>query len=311
MAHYKGSEMHRSLLRLTLCAFFSFGLLSESSALELEVATFNVKWFGVRVDDPRGGKPSPIDPAKIKQRAQIMRDFMNTILAPKDVVAFQEVVDVAMLKQTLPAGWNCISYQHRNPHHQKVAICASPKFKFMPVPYDRDPTIEEIAIDPEWGRPGVRADLADASGKRLLRIVALHLKSAPEFTKDRVYQMQVAAKDLGRDRPVPTLVLGDMNTFWPKDTNQRYPDVNYLENELRKFDQSFRHIPHTEEFTFRSHKFYSQFDHIFINGQVKLVSGPSVFRVCNQKRDGTGYYKFDFYYENVSDHCPVKARIAL
>ena len=70
-------------------------------------------------------------------------------------------------------------------------------------------------------------------------------------------------------------------------------------------------MDHKEPYTYRSPQHRSQFDHIYYNGPVKVVRGPDVFDVCSQTVNGKGYLNFEYYYENVTDHCAVKAVIQI
>lgn len=278
-------------------------------ATQLEVVTFNVRWLGVTVDNPRDPKPIPRDPALIKKQIASMADFMKKVVNPQSLVVFQEVVDLRALQAILPPNWSCDGYRHTNPHHQHVVICASPLYRIVNVPYDNNKLVEEVATDNTWSRPAVRADIVDRTGKRILRLVGVHLKSAPEFSKERQRQVSVIAADLRKGPMIPTLLTGDFNSFPGKDSGQGFDDVLLFEKILQQMDPTMVHLKHKEPFTFRSPQHRSQFDQIYFNRGVKLVKGPDVWDVCSQTVDGQGYLNFKYYYENVTDHCAVKAII--
>ncbi len=221
-------------------------------------------------------------------------------------------MDQNLLKVVLPSNWNCAGYQQLNPFHQHVVVCAAPQFKIMTVPYDNNTTIETVlGSDKDWSRPAVRVDIANLRGQRLLRVVGLHLKAGPDFSLERFRQMQMVAADLKSQPGVPTVVLGDMNTFQVNETRQRQADAIRLQAALQQGDSSFRLLAHKEAFTYRSPRHRSQFDQIYYNSQVQPLAPLDVFDVCNQTQDGKGYFNFNFYYENVSDHCPIKTIVRI
>lgn len=277
------------------------------SSVQFEVVTFNVRWLGLTVDDPRTPNPKPRDPALVKKQIATMADFMKRVVNPKSILVLEEVVDLKALRTILPPNWSCDGYAHANVHHQHVMLCVSPLYKIANVPYDRDKVIEGVASDAVWSRPGVRADILDRTGKRFLRVVGLHLKSAPNFSLERQRQMRVVAQDLKSSAQVPTVLMGDLNTYSAKETKQLFDDVVLFERILKQVDPSFVHLKHNEPYTYRSLQHRSQFDHIYYNGLVKVVKGPDVFDVCSQTVNGSGYLDFAYYYENVTDHCAVKA----
>lgn len=286
-----------------------FSALPAQGATSIDMVTFNIHWFGAKFKDPRGKKPRPIDPRKIEERTQIIRDFMQRVVRPQDVMAFEEVVDMQLLQAIVPQGWNCVSYENHNPSHQRVAICASAQFRFLPVPYDNNSAIEEVASDREWSRPALRVDLADMKGRRLMRLVAVHLKAMSNFSKERMRQVGAIANDLRKSAAVPTVIMGDLNSYWSQQTGNDRDDIDAFTEILQEADSSFSHVKHRSRFTFRSFQHRSQLDHFIVNGGVRVLDGPDVFPVCNQGKDGDGYLNFPYYYKFVSDHCPVRVRV--
>ncbi len=311
MAYYWGEiKMRHACMRVLALAVVTLTMSVSTAATTLEITTFNIRWFGS--DNKVGPDPMILNnlrPFEDEKRVQAVRDFLANVVQPRDVIVFNEVVDKQLLKKILPRSWECISYEAGSEEHQYVVVCASPQYQFVPVSYDNDPIIEEVALGNARLRPAVRVDLADRSGKRLLRIVAVHLKAMPEETEKRVQQAHFIAKDLSNAKPVPTIILGDMNTYFPEKTGLPRSDVELIEKELDQFDKSFTFLKHSSPFTFRSKEFRSQFDQIYVNGQVRVTKGPDVFPVCSSTKNGTGYMNFEFYYEFVSDHCPVKVQV--
>lgn len=294
---------------IVLCALIS--PLTSLAATNLEVSTFNTRWFGLSVQDPRSGNMKPVPPAVLEERARIMKDFIEKNIQNKDVISFQEVVDVASLEALLPKGWHCASYKMQNLYHQRVALCASGKYQLLNPPYDTDNSIEEVATDSDWSRPALRMDLADLNGKRIVRIVGVHFKSAPTFSKERQRQASVIAEDLAKDPTVPAILLGDLNTYSAKQTGEDKDDVEKIVSALQKTDKSFQGIPHNVRYTYRSYKYASLFDHVLVNRGIKAKAAPNVYAVCNNSQEGQGYLDFKYYYKFVSDHCPVSVSLTV
>ena len=292
-----------------LSIFLSLISLPAHAETDLRITTFNIEWFGSPVSDPRSPNPKPIDPKRLKARLLAVRDFLKTVIGARDVMIFDEIIDLNALKAVLPPKWGCAGYNHQNRLHQKVVICASPNYRLVNVPYDTNSVIEEVASDNMWSRPAVRVDLADLSGNRILRIVGVHLKSAPNESRERVRQANVIARDLAQGGKVPTVILGDFNTYPTRQTGLPKDDVTYVNTELDKADRSFLHAGHVLPFTYRKRELRGQFDHLFYNGGVSLVQAPQIFEVCSQTQNGSGYYDIRYYNEFVSDHCPVNVSV--
>src|SRR5690606_23920688 len=154
----------------------------QSYAETLEIATFNVEWFGSPYTNPRSTNPTPTPSDWLIKRTQIFKDFVKQEFRPKDIAIFEEVVDVDLLKSTLPDGWTCTSYHNPNPVHQKVVACVSRQYTLSKVQHDDNFQIEEVATDADWSRPALRLDVKNKKGKILLRVVGVHLKSGPAFS---------------------------------------------------------------------------------------------------------------------------------
>jgi hypothetical protein len=290
-------------------------LMLASPALatrDLQVGTMNMEWFGAKVTDPRSPKPIPIDPKQVQKRLDTVRDFFATIVKPQDVMVVEEIVDVNALLSVLPTGWSCMGYTTpANALQQKVFVCAAPQYGFANVPYDDNKTIEQVASEPVWSRPAVRLDLTDKAGNHILRIVGVHLKSGPDFSLERIRQAGVIGADLAKGDKVPTVMLGDFNSFETNLNHQPKRDVEMMLEQFRIADSSFAQAPTNLPYTYRHGHLQSSFDHLFYNSGVQIVKAPEVFAVCSQNKGGSGYNDIGFYNQFVSDHCPVQATIRI
>ncbi len=270
----------------------------------LHLGTFNIRWFGSEEHDKTYQLPS----TKL-ERIGAVKDFLAKEMLPLDVVSFQEIVDFEALKLVLPKGWTCASYLHPNPLHQHVVVCVSPAYKLAMVPYDNDGLINELAYyDADRARPAVRVDVVDKSGAKILRVVGVHLKSAPHFALLRLKQVGMIAQDLKNDPNIPMVVMGDFNTFSAKQTGLEKDDVELIGHQLNQSGGGFRRIGHSN-YTYRNGSQRGQFDHFYVNRLVTATTVPEAFSVCSNVRDGAGYKNAKHYLRYVSDHCPVRMKI--
>ena len=278
---------------------------TEPAASSIRATTFNIRWFGL------GGtmEGSPSD----ERRDQSIREFLSTNVLPTDVIAFEEIVDVARLRGLLPTGWTCVGYTHSAAKHQHVELCTSPRFTLAKASYDNNYTIEGVAINASKSRPAVRADLVErSSGRRLLRVIGVHLKAYPNEAATRETQAEEIAADLAQaSDDLPVLVMGDFNTYPASTTGASLDDVDRIEQVLASAATRFkiRHIAHTERYTYRNNRQRSLFDHFYLTADAQVARAPWVFSVCNTNK--ANFTNFRYYYDNVSDHCPTTIDIEL
>lgn len=298
------------VLRVTAITSILFSALM-ASATTLKITSFNIEWFGNKYDKPRSEQRQEKDPAQVQNRKEEVKKFLNYYGHP-DVYAFQEIVDVGSLQEVLPAGWSCMSYDIANELHQHVVLCASPSYRFLRVPYDSDDIIDGVATDREWSRPALRVDLADQKGRRLLRIVSVHLKAMPMETKERLRQSMEIANDLKSNKDLPSVVLGDFNSFSVDQSKQAANDVDLILQKFQQADPGFQRAEHVLPYTYRTARHRSQFDHLYYSSGVQLLGAPRVFEVCSKDIKGKNpYYDINFYNQWVSDHCPAEFQIRL
>lgn len=293
----------RGALLLAVCALFTTAT-AHAGKSSLQLGTFNIRWFGSEEHDKAYQLPSTKS-----ERIGAVRDFLEKEMFPLDVVSFEEIVDFAALKRVLPKGWTCASYIHPYALHQHVAVCASPEYKLALVPYDNDGLINELAYyDAERARPAVRVDVVDKNNNRILRVVGVHLKSAPNFALLRLKQVGMIGRDLKNDPNIPMVVMGDFNSFKAKETGLDKDDVELIGHQLNQSGAGFRQIAQSG-FTYRNGSQRGQFDHFYVNRLVTATSVPEAFSVCTNLRDGAGYKNAKHYLRYVSDHCPVRMKI--
>lgn len=276
---------------------------ANAQQTSVNITTLNLKWFGI------GGNPN----APVKEfRIQSVKNLISAYLNKTNIFVFEEVVVVNDIPAILPQGWSCISYEHPMPQHQHIVMCASPGVSFAKVSYDNNFTIEEAQGGNSNLRPAMRVDVLETKSKRnLFTLVGVHLKAMPNETPLRIQQAIEISKDLAKiPQGRPIVITGDLNTFLKSETKQNEDDVELLLKALNSSSQGYFRVPHNPNtYTFRSPQFRSQFDHFYVRGTMRVTTIPNVFPVCSATQDGTGYLNFQFYYKNVSDHCPVTMQI--
>ncbi len=288
---------------MLICLTLLFPWFSFSQPASINITTFNLRWFGI------GGDPNAPKP---EFRIPIVKKMIETYLQNTGIFVFEEIVKIEALAQILPPGWQCISYVHPGPTHQHVALCATPAIALNKVSYDDNFTIEEATGGNPNLRPAMRVDVTEKATKRsLFTIVGVHLKAMPDQTALRVAQVQAISKDLAKipaNRPV--VIVGDMNSFTMTETKLPQDDIEYILKGLNSVSTGYFHVPYQSNiFTFRSPQFRNQFDQYFVRGTMRVTALPNVFPVCSATQNGSGYLNFDFYYKNVSDHCPSTMQI--
>lgn len=293
------------LICVSVCLTLFVPFQSFSQQTTLNITTFNLKWFGI------GGNPDAIQK---ENRIQTIKKLLESYLKDTSIFVFEEVVVVQDLSKILPPQWQCISYLHPEPKHQHVAICAASAIALTKVSYDNNFTIEDATMGNPNLRPAMRIDVVEKKSKRsLFTLVGLHLKAMPDQTAMRVSQAQQISKDLAQipaGRPI--VITGDLNTFSKTETKLPQDDVDLILKGLNSVSKGYLRVPHRPNtFTFRSPEFRNQLDHFYVRGSMRVTAIPDVFPVCSATQNGTGYMNFDFYYKNVSDHCPVTMQITV
>ncbi len=293
------------LICVSVCLTLFVPFRSFSQQATLNITTFNLKWFGI------GGDPNAVQK---EFRIQSVKKLIESYLKDTSVFVFEEVLVVDDLVKILPPLWQCISYAHPEPKHQHVAICSTSALALNKVSYDNNFTIEDATMGNPNLRPAMRVDVVEKKTKRsLFTIVGLHLKAMPDQTAIRISQAQQISKDLAQvpaGRPV--VITGDLNTFTKVDTKLPEDDVELILKALNSVSKGYVRVPHRPNtFTFRSPEFRNQLDHFYARGTMRVTAVPDVFPLCSANQNGTGYMNFEFYYKNVSDHCPVTMQIVV
>jgi endonuclease/exonuclease/phosphatase family metal-dependent hydrolase len=271
----------------------------------LRVATFNIRWYGLDGD---------VDAPKPEHRNPTIRAFMQEHLADADLIMFEEITDVPMLRTELMPDWSCQTYTTNLPKHQFVVGCVAPGLALT-----READDDDIAYQPVGAgslRPAIAGIVRDvATGAPLLRIAGVHLKALPDGTEKRLAQVKLlvdrlAAVTAAQRDSLPTLVLGDFNAHRAVDTHLARDDWDLMADVFATQPSlGLVHVEHTFENTYRDkdQKAY-KLDHMWLGGATAShveVAGP-----CNLPWD-TGQATIVKHFDDVSDHCPVIATVTL
>lgn len=270
--------------QVLLLLLVSLGLSSAAAAAPhrtLSVTFMNIEWFGRNADEARTPKISK---------------FFDDNNLWADVMVFEEIVDVNKLRdEVLEGKYKCQSYTNRDPRHQHVVLCYEKSLTLAIAADDDNYTLENVQMTTL--RPAVHGILKDASGRRLLQIVGVHLKAMPDKSDVRRQQVQMIADYLdGRADQEPAIVVGDFNAY--EDDSAVFADI---------FGDTLKSVTIREDYTFRDAQYRNKFDLAFvspslISGITERVAGP-----CN----GGTTAQISKYNQDVSDHCPVNLTLRL
>lgn len=280
---------------------------AESRAAQLSVFSFNIAWYGL------GGSldNSPIDEHRDNDLARIVADAFET----QDVGIFEEIVDVERFKANIvPRHTSCQSYKHDEQKHQRVVVCVKAPLKFKALPSAPGFVWNDVAIGKT--RPAVVGRVTDADGATIANVIAVHLKSSPEYTSVRKAQAATIAAHIKRELNTarePVLVIGDFNTF--------PGDVEIIQDELSRSGTRFLLLRNPSPFTFNNRRYQNKFDHIYFAGPAEPSTFAMVAGPCNTVESlgakspefqseftiRTHLDDLDDWNRMVSDHCLIHA----
>ncbi len=303
------SPMRISFLLILLASFNQLSASTEAQT-KITVTAFNIRFYGLHGSTP--AEPNEYTPSVPKEetRDPYLKQFLKDSIPASDFFVFEEIVDVPRLKTLLPAGWGCISYDNPSPSHQHVVLCHSSKYAFEKEPTDDNFLIDEVAGVKKTLRPAVTAIVTDLHGKQLFRLVGVHLKASPTYSKLRVEQAGMISDYLTKvkNTKLPVVITGDFNTYPASSNRETQDDTTLILDAFNEGNLNMKRIPN-DLLTFRSSYGYSaQFDHFYMSNSLTSTKPLKVFDVCNA--DITPEQVAE-YNKSVSDHCPVTAEFAL
>lgn len=254
----------------------------SSQSHAVTVTSLNIKWYG------RGGDIS--GDASSEYRNKTIKDFVKSFLPTSDVIVFQEITDPEMLMDVFKE-LDCFTYSMKSSRHQYVVMCA------------KEGALKsfEVNHDVRLGKNGLRAALVgnfEFKDQSKLKVVGLHLKAGPEDTRTRVAQIIQLQPSLVED--VPTLVIGDVNTYEKTRTKLDKDDSVLINEKLIGFDEALNSLPTYMGFGGKV------FDRAWGRGLKDLK--VKVYGPCGESSDDALYTMRDYYRYFVSDHCALQVK---
>jgi len=284
-----------------------FFILTQSTfSKTINFSAFNIRWYGMGGEGPERNAKEFRDP-------ELTRFFNESKLAEQDVLGFEEIVDVEGLKKLLPKH-RCVSYEHSVPTHQHVVLCAKKPYQLALDGGDDNFALEAATLDmPERLRPPVHAALADEKGKVLAHFIVVHLKAQPAESARRLAQVEIIEQFVRERLPTkePVVLMGDFNTHRAELTKGGQDDAKKMDAIFSKSNRGFSRNIDNNLNTYCGRKGCSQLDQIWADSSAQL-SRLDTWAVCkNNGAGGSGFKNKDYYYKNVSDHCPVFSSIVV
>jgi endonuclease/exonuclease/phosphatase family metal-dependent hydrolase len=283
---------------LLLLAFFSaastdvYARVSPGGKGQLTVTQFNLRWFGERKIDG-----ADLTENTEENRLPMIRKHMTDHHLFTDVLVFEEIVNVKLLAEgLLERQYYCVSYAHKDPQHQHVVVCVKPNLRFEKAPNARSYALDEVNLNGDL-RPAVHGVIKTSSGKPLMHLFAVHLKSAPDFSEVRAKQMKVISDYMKhRDSDLPAVIVGDFNTY--NDDPENFTRI-LAGNQMEEVQSPEAYSWATTHETYKPAKF----DRTWVTGVLAdKVYYNHVIGPCNQNDRG----RLQRYNDTVSDHCAVK-----
>jgi len=234
-----------------------------------------------------------------------------------DVLALQEIRDVAALRELLP-GWEVHASAAGGRGGQKLAIAFDPRaVELIGAPLEH----ERLSLDGRV-RPGLRAYLRARGSGLDFHLIVVHLKAMPGGYGEREEQWRrlveivrrIPTREPGR-ADADVVIAGDFNTTG-REGGTRDEELAALAAALapvglRRVTPEHGCTAYWDGPTRDAWKEPSDLDHVWVAGlhdavpaaQLARAAGPCAAFRCDRFRSTPAYPQPD--YERVSDHCPV------
>lgn len=252
----------------------------------ITLSTFNIRCFGYN--------GQYFAENKSECRLPFLKSFLELNFSDTDVFVFQEIMDLSILEKILPTGFRIYHYDHDYPKHMHIVLACKSEYKFTDLK-----TIPDTKLDETKSRPAFYGQLEKGS-KIVAGIIGVHLKSGFEHTDKRILQCEAISKFIKNlSSSVPIVMAGDFNSHFKSKTKNEHDDLFYLQSCLKAyFSPNFHDKP---TYLLLSEK--TQLDHIWVRGVE--IQKLQVYSYKNYKKNKA----LKKYYEEISDHLPVKAKL--
>jgi hypothetical protein len=266
----------------------------------LKIATFNIRWFGLN-GDVSGSIGT-------ETRVDTVDAFIDEHLGDRDVIVFQEIVDVDLFTEKVMPDHTCITYDGFIGKHQHVMLCHTDAYELRMADDEDDFELEALKIGQV--RPGVHGTLVSTDdGEPVAHVVAVHLKAEPDSTERRLEQARALAarvEHLRAASSLPIITIGDFNTHLAVDTGLERNDEDMVADVLAPLERVA--LPVT--FTYQE-KDGTRFrlDQAYLSPEIAVdavrSAGP-----CDTDPETNGPAIVE-YFDRISDHCPLSFDLSL
>jgi hypothetical protein len=266
----------------------------------LKIATFNIRWFGL--DGDVSGSIGT------ETRVDTVDAFIDEHLGDRDVIVFQEIVDVELFTDKVMPDHTCITYDGFIGKHQHVMLCHTDAYELRMADDEDDFELESIKIGQV--RPGVHGTLVSTEdGEPVAHVIAVHLKADPASTERRLEQARALATRVERLRAsssLPIITIGDFNTHLAVDTGLARNDEDTMGDVLAPLERVA--LPVT--FTYQE-KDGTRFrlDQAYVSPEIAIDAVKSA-GPCDTDLETNGPAIVE-YFDRISDHCPLAFDLTL
>lgn len=270
-------------------------------AFELKISSFNIRNYGLGGDyEGRFGS---------EHRHNNIKEIIHKNLIDCDVMIFQEIFDIDFFTKLLPEDYKVQTYQHHMKRHQYILICYKEKYDLLD-PLGSGYILEGSALSTDSSRPAIYGLLVDAKTKEACAyIIGVHLKSGATHTRNRLLQVEIITnyiKSFQKDLPV--IIAGDFNSQSASSTYLLNDDVKFISDLFAEVDLvKIKNAKPTFHTFFGVH----DLDHFWVSKAAVLEETTWVYDVFSYKPSKYPQDSLRSYFEDVSDHLPLKLKVSL
>ena len=303
--------MNKLILFIILMAH---SLLAQDS-LTIEVGTFNIKWFPCK-DDGELMKKYDINLRYPPTGQATDLDSLFAFLKEIDIelLAFQEVVDVALLKRNAKRflGEQFDVIYSNSGGSQKVGFLYDSSVLEV---IGESESYDEVLLKADSRlRPAFRAYFKSKPNGFDFHAVVVHLKASPRGWDQRKQQLElletILAEIPAQHGDSDIILLGDMNNVTEAGEGEFTPMMERLGFYWASRELAGKPTNYWKPDWKVNRIQASAIDHIFVSADARveyIANKTSVFGPCAAAAESYEGDKIPDFYQRISDHCPVFA----
>jgi hypothetical protein len=159
-----------------LTSWISWHVNARASATDFGIISLNIAWYGLGGDI--NGSPAQ------EHRDADLSSLLAEAFETHEAGVFEEIVNVdRFVRGVVPPYVDCRSYDHPDQKHQHVVVCVKKPYHFESITSVSEFTWDDVAVGNT--RPALAGKIFDRKGRAILNLIALHLKSSPDFSHVR------------------------------------------------------------------------------------------------------------------------------